>query len=234
MKYAIQDDNAKTIAEFENNSDNNAVAHFNDMIANDTLDKTVKMYVWNKGNTSQQENWKLIYTWVPNPDAVSIKYYISVGKEGQGSPADYYFTAVDDGQAMGEFDDYMVDNYPDGTWSGSLHRLDKEGNTTIRQYYGKTDNPPAGSSEGTSQNVDNLVPGEQLSGGQVTTTDPGKDIPDKTPEVDYLGSALFIVGLGILGFILYYIYKHRASFTEVASKVMMAPVTVIEKVKEAA
>jgi uncharacterized membrane protein len=51
--------------------------------------------------------------------------------------------------------------------------------------------------------------------------------PTKAKEIDYLGSALFLIGLGIVGFICYYIYKHRDAFKQFAGTVMMAPATVV-------
>jgi len=156
-----------------------------------------------------------------------ITYYIS------GPTGDYYFYCVDDGQAMGVFDDYLTVVY-DKTANYTLHRMDKEGNTAIKQYYGLTDNPPAGSKEGTSEVVDNLVPGEQMSGYQVNDATPPVVTP-KTPttktEVDYLGSALFLIGLGIVGFTLWYIWKHREAFKQFAGTVVMAPAKVVEIVE---
>jgi len=169
--YAIEDKDFNVIMDFQENSDIAAVNYFNARLLDMTLKNTDRMYIYNEEKDERPgdytSGWKLVYTYVPNPNEAEGK---STG--GDATP--------------GNTNTYEGDQTP-----------------TVPDPTGK--NP---------------------------YTKPEPTVPPTvTPAVDYWGTALFILGLGLVGLTLWFVWRHREGLKHVAETVVMAPAHIANKIE---
>jgi hypothetical protein len=150
------------------------------------------------------------------------QYFISLNSDGSNAVSDNYEASTD--LKARDIARALINSTPNGDREGTVMAY---GNHYLWALDGGASSEPR-----LVINIQTNDPAKE-PGAVDDTPPPSKDAPTPTPEpIDWPGVALTILGLGIAGVILWFVWKHREGITHVAETVVMAPVKVVETVAE--